>query len=141
MKTLLMISMLFVSTFSMAGETPSEAYMSLQEQGKYITNVAKNIRKEYWQSGHDDVNSYDEFVTKAMLDDHYQQTVDGRFENSLDSDEFSQLYRCYNSQKCELYLVGVSGSYWGGYGETAHFVLLWTNTKKHFEVSHVIYAE
>lgn len=141
MKLLAFITLLLISTFSFAGDTPSEEFMSLKEQNDYITNVAKNIRKEYWRSGHEDVYSSEEFVTKAKLDEHYQQTLDGRFENSLDSDEFSQLYRCLNSSKCELYLVGVSGSYWGGYGESAHFVLLYTQSKKHFEVSHVIYAE
>ncbi|CAM9917301.1 unnamed protein product [Chrysoparadoxa australica] len=141
MKLITLLSVLFLSTFSFAGETPSEEFMSVEAQNKYITNVAKNIRKGYWQSGHEDVYSHTTFVTKAFLDDHYKQTEEGRFESSLDSDEFSQLYRCVNSSKCELYLVSVSGSYWGGYGESAHFVLLYTNTKKSFEISHTIYAE
>lgn len=139
MRSLLITFTFLLSASLLAADKPSEKYMSLKEQGEYITKTAKNIRRSYWIQGHEEVSSSETFVTKKILDNHYADN--SSFENSLDDEEFSQLYRCYNSKKCELYLVNVSGSYWGGWGQSAHFVLLFTEKKRHSEISHVVYAE
>lgn len=139
MKTLVLLTSLLISNLIFAGDFPSETHMSNEEQKTYIDDVAKEIRKVYWVSGHEDVSSGTEFVTKKVLDDHVKK--DNRYETTLDDDQVGELYRCYYKASCELYVVYVSGSYWGGYGESAHFVLLYTDTRKHFEISHTIYAE
>lgn len=139
MNSFLIIVSLFFSVLTYGGDSPSETYMSLKEQGDFINEISKNIRKEYWVSGHQDVSSGVEFVTKKLLDDHVKK--ENRYESSLDSAQVSELYRCYYKGTCELYVVYVSGSYWGGYGESAHFVMIYTNTRKYFEMSHIIYAE
>jgi hypothetical protein len=139
MKKLVILTILFTSNLLFAGDLPSETHMSNEQQKTYLDEVAKEIRKVYWISGHQDVSSGTEFVTKKVLDDHVKK--DNRYESPLDSDQVAELYRCYYKATCELYVVYVSGSYWGGYGESAHFIQLYTDTRKHFEISHTIYAE
>jgi hypothetical protein len=112
--------------------------MSIEAQESKVEKIAKAIRRNYWRSGHEDVSSHEFFVTKAALDEH---TTVSNYENSLASDEVAQLYKCHYSRSCELYQVNVGGSYWGGYGTSAHFVLLYTKSGKHFEISHITYAE
>lgn len=113
--------------------------MSAPEQEKELVLISKNIRKKYWRSGHEDVSSFSTFMTKKKLDKHLEPS--NRYESDLDEDEVSQLYKCQFSKSCELYLVSVSGSYWGGYGVSAHFILLYTKSGKHFQISHTVYSE
>lgn len=139
MKSLLVFFLLALSTFTFAGDTPSEEFMSVIEQEQYLKKIASGIRKEYWVAGHQDVQSRETFVTKAILDDHVKK--ERRYHDYLDTDQVSDLYRCYYRKNCELYLVRVSSDYWGGYGETAHFVMMYTDTRRYFEHNHVMYSE
>jgi len=138
MKSLLVVTVFLFSAYTFA-TGPSEEFMSVSEQEKEMELISKNIRKKYWRSGHEDVNSYSNFVSKAKLEEHLDPS--NRYESDLYDDEVAQLYTCNFSKSCELYLVSVSGSYWGGYGESAHFILLYTKSGKHFEISHTVYAE
>lgn len=139
MKLLIALSMFSLSLMSFAGDIPCEEYMTIDAQNEYVTQVAKSIRRDLWVNGYEDVVSNEYFVTKSMLDEHVKQG--NNYENHLDSDEVSELYKCYYRSFCELYLVRVSSNYWGGYGEEAHFVALNTEKGKHEVFSHVVYAE
>lgn len=139
MKLLIALSMFSLSLMSFAGDIPREEYMTIEAQNEYVTQVAKSIRRDLWVNGYEDVVSNEYFVTKSMLDEHVKQG--NNYENHLDSDEVSELYKCYYRSFCELYLVRVSSNYWGGYGEEAHFVALNTEKGKHEVFSHVVYAE
>ncbi len=136
---LLSITIIIAVLASNSQAFANEDFMSLEEQSTYMKTTAKNIRKRFWQSGHEDVSSSVEFMTKANLDAHVKDM--GDYEEALGSDEISDLYRCHYNSSCELYLVHVSASYYGGEGYSAHFTLLYTKSKKHFEISHIVYAE
>jgi len=138
-----MIKLLFTAliTFSFtagAADKPNTKYMSKKEQTKKLEEISKDIRREYWVRGYEDVSSSFEFVTKEVLDSNYDNE---RVENPLDSEEFSQLYKCYHSKSCELYLAHVGASMWGGEGYSHHYILLYPKSKKHHEISHTVSAE
>jgi hypothetical protein len=139
MRILVLGFFIVFSLSSLAGESPREEFMSKLEQANFIDDVAKEIRRDLWINGYEDVSSNQYFVTKSLLDNHVKK--DRQYESHLDSDEVSELYKCYYRTYCELYLVRVSSNYWGGYGEEAHFIALNTERKKYETFSHVIYAE
>lgn len=139
MKVIFLILMALMFNSAYAADIPSNKFMSTSEQTEYIANKAKKIRRSYWIDGYEGVESSEYFVTKELLDDHVKQS--NSYETHLDREEISQLYRCYYSQSCELYLVRVGSNYYGGYGEEAHFVLLHTKSKKSFTIAHTVYAE
>jgi hypothetical protein len=118
---------------------PSEKYMTLAEQETFIEQKAKNIRREYHIGGYEDVSSSSVFFNKRKLDE-YVKLAD-TYESFLDSDEVSQLYSCVAKENCELYLITVDSSYYSGSGTVAHFVMLYTATRKSFTLKHTIYAE
>lgn len=115
--------------------------MTLNEQEAYITDVAKELRRELWINGYEDVDSWQEKASLELLNDHVRNENNSRYEQSLDRDEISELFKCYHRSYCEVYFVGTSSNYWGGYGQEAHFVLLYPETQKHEIISHVVYAE
>ena len=115
--------------------------MTLEDQESYIEDLAKYLRRDAWRSGHEEVSSYHVKATKEFLDDFVKSESNGRYESALDSDEIADLYRCFYRQQCELYYVGVSSEYWGGYGETGNFILLNVTKENHRRISHTVYAE
>jgi hypothetical protein len=139
MRRIFLITMLLLTFHVAAKEAPSEQFMSLEQQTNELDTIANDIRKSFWQSGHDDVTSATYFMKKSMLDENVSRVKE--YEDFLGQDEVAQLYKCYNSKSCELYLIFSSGSYWGGYGETAHYILLYTKSGKYLELSHIIYSE
>ena len=139
MKSILLLTLLVSVMPVSAANGPSTTYMSLKEQGEKIDDLARAIRRTYWVSGHEDVSSSEFFMNKEELDEHVEGN--NRYEDALDSDEIADLYKCHYSKTCELYQVSVSGSYWGGYGTSAHFIFLYTKSGKSFEINHITYAE
>ena len=133
--------MRFFSALFVMLVTVSAVAMSPSAQDEYMAEVAKNIRKSFWQTGHVDVSSSVSKMTKETLDNHVKSENNDQYESPLGSEEIASLYRCYYRKACELYLVDVGGSMYGGYGTSAHFILLYTKSKKHFEIKHVTYSE
>lgn len=117
------------------------ADMTPQEQEDKIQDIAKGLRRNLWRSGHEDVDSYEEKVELAVLNDHVRKENNSHYEQPLDREEIAKLFKCFHRSSCELYYIGTSGEYWGGYGAEAHFVLLNIKTKKYELISHVVYAE
>lgn len=117
------------------------AQMTEQDQQEYIRVLAKDLRRDLWRSGHEDVSSVERKVTLEQLNDHVRKENNQNYETPLNRDEISQLFRCYHRVNCELYYVGTSSEYWGGYGAEGHFVLLDVINEKHEMISHVEYAE
>lgn len=115
--------------------------MSKAEQMEYIDDVAKDLRRDRWQSGYEDVTSAQSLVTKEWLDDYVKDSNNRRYENPLDSDEISELYKCFYGRTCQLYYVSIGSEYYGGYGQEGAFVLLYTDSKKIWTIEHVVYAE
>ena len=115
--------------------------MTEAEKAEYLTYTAKELRRDLWRSGHEDVHSHIEKVTKEKLDEYVKHENNEDYDDMLDQDQISDLYRCHYRKTCELHLINVSGSYWGGYGVSAHFILLDTLKRKHYEIAHTAYAE
>lgn len=115
--------------------------MTVAEQDARIKAIAKHIRHTYWKSGHEDVTSGETRMTKALLDEHVRKGNRRGFEDWLDQDQISSLYRCHYSKNCSLYLIEVGGQYWGGDGVMAHFILLYLKSGKYYEIKHTIYSE
>jgi hypothetical protein len=139
MKSLLLLSLFLVISSAQVSAAPSDEFMSIEEQGKKIEDLARGIRRNYWVSGHEDVSSHEFFMTKEAIDEHIEGN--SYYEDALDTDEIEDLYKCHYSKSCELYQVSVSGSYWGGYGTSSHFILLYTKSGKSYEIEHITYAE
>lgn len=129
---------LFLPLLSLA-EAPSEAFMSVVEQTAYIDAKAKEFRRSYHIRNYEDVSSGVRWMSRTDLDKYISDK--DTYENFLNKDEVSSLYRCVAKENCELYLVTVSATYHGGYGQEANFVLLYTQSKKSFTISHTLYAE
>jgi hypothetical protein len=117
----------------------SASYMTKKQQEKYIEKVAKEIRRNFWVQGYDDVESGTLFPSLEQLEEHFAE--DMRYENYLDEMEQEDVFGCFYSSTCRLYLIYTSSSFMSGYGETAHFILLDITKRKHEELSHTIYAE
>ena len=136
MKLLVLISALFLSFAAFSSQK-----MTKKEQEKYVKKVAKELRRSLWVRGYEDVTSNSVFVTKEILNKHVRDENNSSYEESLDSDQIADLYRCYYKSHCRLYGVFVSSSYQSGYGEDAHFILLNVDRRSHDMVEHTIYAE
>lgn len=117
------------------------AALSEAQQEERMVDIAKKIRRGYWVSGHEEVDSSTMKVTKDFLDEHVKWETMRNFEEPLERDQVSDLYRCFYGKTCTLYWVGVSAEYWGGYGTSDHFILLNTESGKYREISHITYAE
>lgn len=141
MKLVIALLMMSFSLLAFAGHNENFSLMSKEEQNSFIAEEAKQERRSFWQAGHADVSSSFSLVDKEFLDDYVRKYNNDRYETPLDSDEISDLYRCFYGKTCQLYHIGVSSNYWGGYGETGIFVLLYTKTKKSWSIRHTIYAE
>ena len=139
MKVLAFAFSVFFSLNLLASEKPGQKYMSIEEQDAFMVNVAKKIRRGYWVSGHEEVSSSTSFLSKKGLDEIVERS--NRFEDFIDEVDLEGLYTCIKSSSCELYLVGTSSEYWGGYGMTNHYVKLFTKSQKYYDISHVVYAE
>lgn len=118
---------------------PKEIFMTKAEQTSFMESKAKEIRRGYHIRNFDDVTSSTRWMSRSDLDSYYKDK--DTYENFFSKDEVSDLYRCVAKDNCELYLVSVSGSYHGGYGQDAHFVLLYTQSKKSFTLIHTVYSE
>lgn len=136
----LFLALAICSSFATIAENgPNEKYMSVKSQKAYINKVAKEIRREHWRAGHVDVESRQSHLSKFEIDDLVRQ--DNNYHDTLDSDEVSELYRCYYRSTCEVYLVNITSSYYSGWGQQYFYLLLNTKEKRHEEYSHLVYAE
>lgn len=139
MKKLILALAVFISAIIVAADIPSDTYMSISEQEDLIVNIAKKLRRDHWVRGYEDVTSSDTFVSREWLDNYFSQP--DMFTNFLNGDEIAEVEKCYGKENCELYYISVSSSYMGGYGIEGSFILLFTETGEHLEISHTVYAE
>ncbi len=141
MKKILLL-LTFVS-LSLNAAAPNQNFdvMSEAEQIEYVEDVAKEIRKEYWVTGYDDVDSYSTLVKKEFLNEYVAHSQNSRYEEPLGDAEVSELYRCFYRSHCQLYHISVSASMYGGYGVESHFLSLYPETKKNEIFRHTVYAE
>ena len=135
------MKVLLIIILAIATQTNAFASMTPTEELKYVKQVAKEIRRDLWIAGHEDVDSSEGKMTKSELDNYVKQEINSRYETPLDSEEISELYRCHYTSHCSLYIISANSSYYSGYGIENHFVLLNTDEAKHVAISHVVYAE
>lgn len=121
--------------------TLSSTAFAANSELEFIENVAKQMRRDHWVNGYQDVHSTVDTVTKSLLNGYVRGEVNEGYENPLNRDEISSLYRCYYKQSCHLYLIQVSSEYYGGYGSESSFILLNPETLKYDEIRHVTYSE
>jgi len=133
--------LLLLSMTSIASAGPSELFMSKKDQLAIIKEEAKELRRELWVSGHTNVDSYSEYMTKEMLDTYMKRDYYQNFEDMLGSDQISDVYKCFYSKSCEVYKIIRSGEMFGGYGSEAFFVMLYTKSGKIRTHGHLIYSE
>ena len=138
MKSLSLITIFF----ALISSTLFANSLSVDQQDMRMQEIAKQIRRQYYIWRHEDVSSHITRMSEASLDHHLFDRDDRRYETSLDESEVQELKECLTAEnKCSLYLVWVSGSYMGGYGEVAHFIMLDISTGRYKEVFHTVYAE
>ncbi len=139
MKKMIFAFSLLLSVLTYAADIPSENFMTLAEQETTISNIAKQMRRDHWVRGYEEVTSSDTFVTRVWLDNYLSQP--GMFATFFDESEIEEIEKCYRKENCELYYVSVASTYMGGYGIEGSFILLFTETGKHFKIGHTVYAE
>lgn len=116
------------------------ARLSDSQQLAVVEKVAKGHRRQMHIERYEDVESFVEKVSKARLDELVKFSPGA--EHPLNKEEISALYRCQHSSKsCSLYLISLTGSMYGGSGETHNYVMLDPNTGKYTEIMHLVYAE
>ena len=78
MKTLVLI---LIATFSL--NAFADQPMTEKEQQEYITYTAKEIRKSYWRSQYEDVESRTSKFDRKMLDEYVTSERQNRYDNPL----------------------------------------------------------
>lgn len=95
----------------------------LREQKVIVEKIAKEVRKELWEKGHDEVQSEVSVLSKVILDKLVEEgktTYD-----QLNKDDIRSFYKCVNSPKsCTLFSIDITSDYMSGYGHDRHWVLL-----------------
>ena len=135
--TLISLLLLFISTSVLAKN------LTLKKQKKIIDHIAKEVRKEYYITGHGEVvTGTPTVMTKKELVNFYFDLKSNPYpEETLTSKEVSSLFRCHYSKSCALWYFGSSAEYWGGFGTSEHFILLNIKNGKNKHISFVSYAE
>ena len=128
----LILAALLITTHAMA-------FISESEELAIVENIAKTERRNMWQNGYEDVDSGVSKPEKSQLDEIIK--MNREFENPLSKQEISSLYQCFHIQSCALFLIDVSASMYGGYGNHYLWVLLSTQTGKYRFIRHQVYAE
>lgn len=136
MKQLVIVLALLASSFAF-----SATKMTHEQRDKYVADVAKELRRDLWIQQHEDVSSNTEYPSYKELEDFLFGEHSQYYENNLDEDEIEQVFDCYKSRSCRVYHIVVSSSYYSGYGEDSHFVLLDVYKRRHELLSHNIYSE
>ena len=111
-----------------------------QEIPKKIHDTAKELRRKHW------VRSYENVVTtlsKVSLDElkEYTKAVNNQdYEEPLAEDQIKELFVCYHTKSCTLYLISLSADYMGGTGGKNYFVKYYDSGKM-WLISHLVYSE
>lgn len=119
--------------------TQAHAFITESEELEIVENIAKTERRNMWRNGYQDVESGVFKVEKSALDEAVKMNAE--YENPLEKHEISSLYQCYHIQSCSLYLIDVSASMYGGYGNHYLWIMLSTQTGKYRFIRHQVYAE
>ncbi len=116
------------------------AGLSEPQQLVVVEKIAKEHRRQMHIENFDDVESYVEKVTKARLNELMKNNSE--VEAPLDSDQVASLQACMKRSKtCSLFLISLTGSWYGGDVRTHSYVLLNPETGKTEEIMHEVYAE
>lgn len=113
--------------------------MTHAQREAYVEKVGKSIRKELYIAGHDYVTSTISYPSKGDLNDYF--SADKYYEDYLDQEQISQIYKCFHSKICRVYYISTSSEYWGGYGIEGAYVLLDIKKRTHKRLIHSVYAE
>ena len=133
----LIIAMVLLSSFV----TNAATKMTTEQREAYIEKIAKELRRDLWIANHEDVSSDVSYPSLEDLNEYHSDEQSSRYENPLNSEEVSSIYNCYYSRTCRVYFISVSSSYYSGYGQDGHFILLDIFKKSHDIISHNIYSE
>ena len=138
MKFILTSLLLLTTSLSVFAKDLSKA-----KQKKIVENIAKEVREEFDNAGHQAVETgAPKLLTKKELIKTYLQVKEDIYaEEALSSKEISSLFRCHYSKSCALWFFGSSSDYWGGYGTYEHFILMNVKNGKSEEIRYMSYAE
>ncbi len=139
MKKMIFTFLMLLGVFPFASEFPSTEFMSIEEQEQRVSDIAKQLRRDHWVRGYEDVSSSETFVNRVWLDNYMSQP--NMYETFFEDEEITSIEKCFESLECELYYVSVASSYMSGYGIEGTFILLYTKSGRHFKISHTVYAE
>ena len=102
-----------------------------------INIMAKEIRRDLWISGHQDVESNIIVVDRQELEEYTHEDENDNYEEPLSDMVIEELFECMNDEGCELYLVTTSS----GYGVEASFVMMEPETNIFGTIRHGVYSE
>jgi len=123
------------------GNVFSQSRMTEDEQYDYIDKIDKKTRSQLLAKGHDDVYSEFKEMTYSDLDEYTDPLTNSEYEESLSDTDIKKIYSCKERLNCEVFFISTSSSYYSGTGYENHFILLYLNSRKHWRISHVTYAE
>lgn len=93
-----------------------------QEKEKgIIISLVKSLKKEVWQSGHDNIEStvvkfdkqrFDKFIKVEMV----------HMEEELYEDDYPSILNCLAISSCSLYKIDISSEFYAGFGFDYHIV-------------------
>lgn len=118
----------------------SQTVMTNAEQVEKSEEIAKNIRRSYYITGHKNVSSSSTKLTQAKTTTILKDNE--LTESPLDADQVEEILKCSKSKKsCSVFLIEVGAEMYGGTGESFHWILLDITTGKYKEFFQVIYSE
>ena len=106
-----------------------------------INIMAKEIRRDLWISGHEEVQSKIIVVDRQELEEYTHEDSNDSYEEPLSDIAIEELFECLDDEGCNLYLITTSSEYWGGYGVEAAFVMMEPETNIFGSIHHEIYSE
>lgn len=125
MNKLILLVLSFVTFSSLAG-TPSDLYMSVDDQWDIVSELADEISMNAWKVGFHDIEDTTEFLTADLFDEHLSKN--GEYDYPLTIKEISDLKECSLNLSCEAYRITLTSSFMAGVGYESHFVMLNTRT-------------
>lgn len=115
--------------------------MTEDEQYDYVEKLAKKVRRDLYRSGHEEVGTEVKLMTYTNLDEYTDPLTNSEYEMPLSQEEIKKIYACKERKNCEVFAIYSWGCMYGGCGSSTDFVLLYLQSKKHYEIGHITYSE
>lgn len=132
--------MKIILTLSLLGQMALANFNSFSNQKSYVVNHAKETRHQLHRLGHSQVGSTEPVVLSFNdLKNHYQER--SMHEKPLTREEYSQLFACVKSPRCNLWGYEDYSSNYGGTASSYNFILFYANSSKPVVISHTTYSE